>query len=246
MKLIINILCIASFFMAQSSAAKPLPVLKVVSEEWTNYTNADGTGTYWDIVRAVYGKHYQLEFIATTWGRALNLVETGRADVLVGSTKSVNKKLIFPQHHLDIEYPVYAIFDKNIHTISTVNDLAGLTVAGRKDYGFAKFLPRSSHFYGVEKIHDVAQLIEKNRVDVALAYQVNLALADPDNRFTHQSIGPEERLYLAFTHSAKGKKLRKHYEHEIIVLIRDDQLKQYFPNEQEYQHANLDSLLPCP
>ncbi len=241
-----NIIIILALFMGQCIAAQPLPLLKVVTEEWTDYTNADGTGTYWDIVRAVYGEKYQLELITTTWSRALNLVENGRADVLVGSVKSVNKKLIFPQHHLDIEYPVYVIFDKNIHTINTVKDLAGLTVAGRKEYGFAKFLPSSSHFYGVEFIGDVAKLIEKKRVDVALAYQVNLALADPSNRFTHKSIGPEERLYLAFTHSDQGKKLREQYEKALIALIRDDKLKQYFASDQEYQHAKLDELLPCP
>jgi len=223
-----------------------LPVLKVVSEEWTNYTNADGSGTYWDIVAAVYSKHYQLEFIATTWSRALNLVETGHADVLVGSYKTTNRKLIFPQQHLDTEYPLYAIFDKNVQTINDDKDLAGLTIAGKKDYGFEHFLPNSSRYYGVEQIDNTAKLIEKKRVDVVLTYRINLALADPENRFSHQAIGAEAPLYLAFTHSAKGKKLKEHYEHEVIALLSDNKLKQYFPNAREYQHAQLDSLLVTP
>ena len=238
------IICIAALFMGHSFAAQPLPVLTVASEEWQEYTNADGTGTYWDIVRAVYGKHYQLEFISTSWSRALNLVETRRADILVGSYKDKNRKLLFPQHHLDIEYPLYAIFDKNVHDIKGIDDLAGLTVAGKKDYGLQKFLPSSSHFYGVGYIDNVAKLIEKKRVDIAVAYQINLYLADPDNRYSHQVIGTEEPLYLAFSHSAKGEKLKKLYDQQIIKLVADGTLKQYFLNVDEYQHAQLDTILP--
>lgn len=238
------IVCLVAFIMAPCFAAQPLPILKVVSEEWQDSTNADGSGTYWDIVRAVYGKHYQLELVATTWSRALSLVEAGQADVLVGSYKTANPKLIFPQHHLDIEYPLYAIFDKNLHNITDVNDLAGLTIAGKKDYELTSFLPSTSHFYGVEFIDDVANLIEKKRIDVALAYHINLPLADPNNRFKHQVIGKEARIYLAYTKSAKGERLKQQYDEEIIRLIADDKLKQYFPNEKEYQHAQFNNLLP--
>tara|TARA_R110002060_G_scaffold14525_2_gene20367 strand:+ start:473 stop:994 length:522 start_codon:yes stop_codon:yes gene_type:complete len=126
------LIVIAVFFSSQSFASHPLPVLTVASEEWQEYTNIDGTGTYWDIIREVYGEHYQLEFISTSWSRAINLVETGRADVLVGTYKDTSRQLIFPQHHLDIEYPLYAIFDENIQSINKADDLAGLIVAGKK------------------------------------------------------------------------------------------------------------------
>ncbi len=226
--------------------AQPLPVLKVVSEEWLGYTNADGTGTYWDIIRAVYGKHYQIELIATTWSRALNLVETARADILVGSYKDTSRKLIYPKYHLDLEYPLYALFDKTIHNINEMNDLAGLYIAGNKDYGLEKLLPSSSHFYGVPYIDNVVNLIDKKRIDVAISYRSNLSLADPENRYSHKAIGKEQRLYLAFSQSAKGEQLRKRYEQDIIILIANDELKQYFPNKLEYQHAQLDSLLALP
>ena len=232
--------------MTQCIVAQPLPVLKVVSEEWVGYTNADGTGTYWDIIRAVYGKHYQIELIATTWSRALNLVETARADILVGSYKDTSRKLIYPKYHLDLEYPLYALFDKTIHNINEMNDLAGLYIAGNKDYGLEKLLPSSSHFYGVPYIDNVVNLIDKKRIDVAISYRSNLSLADPENRYSHKAIGKEQRLYLAFSQSAKGEQLRKRYEQDIIILIANDELKQYFPNKLEYQHAQLDSLLALP
>lgn len=238
--------CIAAFFICNCFAAQPLPTLTVASEEWQEYTNADGTGTYWDIVRAVYGKHYQLEFISTSWSRAVKLVENGRADILVGSYKDTRPELIFPQNHLDIEYPLYAIYDKNLQNIKTVGDLAGLIVAGKKDYGLQRFFPPSCQFYGVEYIDDIVRLIDKGRVDVAITYQVNIDIADPDNRFHHQKIGPEEHLYLAFTQSEKGQKLQAHYDQAIIKLVSDDKIRQYFVNEDEYQHAQLDQLISLP
>lgn len=233
----------AMLFLSHCAIANKLPVLIVASEEWQEYTNADGTGTYWDIVRAVYGKDYRLEFISTSWSRALSLVETGRADIIVGTYKHKNRQLLFPKHHLDIEYPLYAIYDQNRHNISQVNDLTGLTVAGRKDYELQKFLPNNSRFYGVNYIDNIAKLIAKKRVDVAVAYHTNLALADPKALYSYQVIGTEERLYLAFTHSAKGQELQTHYDQEIIKLVTNNEIKQYFINDEEYQHAQLDSLL---
>ncbi|MEH6594467.1 MAG: transporter substrate-binding domain-containing protein [Colwellia polaris] len=237
------LICIAAFFISHCATAKQLPVLIVASEEWQEYTNADGTGTYWDIVRAIYGKDYQLEFISTSWSRALSLVETGRADMIVGSYKHKNRQLLFPKYHLDIEYPLYAIYDQSKHNISQANDLAGLTIAGRKDYELQKFLPKNSRFYGVDYIDNIAKLIEKKRVDVAVTYHTNLGLADPKTQYSHKVIGPEERLYLAFTQSEKGQKLQAHYDQEIIKLVSGNEIKQYFINDEEYQHAQLDTLI---
>jgi polar amino acid transport system substrate-binding protein len=112
--------------------------------------------------------------------------------VLVGRYKDTNHKLIFPQHHLDIEYPLYAIYDKNIPNISEANDLAGLTIAGKKDYDLQRFFPITSRFYDVEYIDNIVQLIDKKRVDAAIFYRTNINLADPENRFSHQVIGAEE------------------------------------------------------
>jgi polar amino acid transport system substrate-binding protein len=240
------LIVISVFFFSQSFASHPLPVLTVASEEWQEYTNVDGTGTYWDIVREVYGEHYQLEFISTSWSRAINLVETGRADVLVGTYKDTSRQLIYPQHHLDIEYPLYAVFDKKTQSINKADDLAGLIVAGKKDYALERFLPSTSRFYGVEYIDNITRLIDKKRVDVAVTYLTNLPLADPENRFSHHIIGKEERLYLAFTDSKKGDKLQKTYDKKIIKLVKDNKLQQYFLSEAEYQHAQYDTLLSTP
>ncbi|WP_158088358.1 substrate-binding periplasmic protein [Colwellia chukchiensis] len=232
---------ISALFISQCFATPTK--LTVVSEEWLGYTNANGTGTYCDIVKAVYGQDYQLELITTTWSRALNLVETGRADILVGGYHSTNHKLVFPQYHLDTEYPLYVIYDDKAHNITQIEDLAGLTVAGRKDYGLAKFLPQSSYFYGLDLIDDSAKFIEKNRVDAVLTYKVNLALADPETRYTHQVIGKEARLYLAFSRTALGHKLKEHYDRNIKQLVKLKQLQQYFPNPQEYLHADFDKIV---
>lgn len=229
------------FVTNASFAAQPLPILKVISEEWQDYTNADGTGTYWDIVKAVYGQDYQLEFITSTWSIALNAVESGRADILVGTYNLADRKLAFPHHHIDMEYPIYAIYDANAHHISAMDDLAGLTVAGKKGYDLQSFLPSSSYFYGVDYIDDIALLIERKRIDVALTYQVNLPLADPESRYAHKEIGAEEPLYIAFTLSAKGQALRTHFDQKIKKLIANKQLVQYFHNKQEYQHARLNT-----
>jgi polar amino acid transport system substrate-binding protein len=219
------------------------PIIKVVSEEWTDYTNADKSGTYWDIIRAVYGGSYQLELTITNWSRALKLVESGKADIVIGSYKKTSHHFLFPKHHLDIEYPVYAIYDKKTLTVDSVDDLAGLTIAGKKDYNFPHFLPHTSHFFGVNEIHNVVKLIRNKRVNAALAYEYNLQLADPNKAFTHKVVIPRIPIYLAFTQSDLGRNLSKVYDKRIIELIKSNSLQQYFPSEHEFQHAQLSLVM---
>lgn len=72
---------------AASAQAAPVPVpLLLVSEEWTDYTNADGSGLAWDILRRVFEPSgYKVKTRTEPYSRAVGLVQRGEADVWVGS-----------------------------------------------------------------------------------------------------------------------------------------------------------------
>ena len=49
------LLCLGAFLGARVADSAPLPgKIRAASEEWTGYTQADGQGMGWDILRAVF------------------------------------------------------------------------------------------------------------------------------------------------------------------------------------------------
>lgn len=215
------------------------PTLIVAGEEWQGTAHSDGTGTYFEIVKAVFGDSYNIEFRTAAWVRSDNLFKTGKASILVGVYGESEHNYLLPKQHLDVEYSVYLLYDSSKHTFNSIEDLAGYSIAGRKGYGFESFLPKSSNFLGVDAIHNLDKLVLHGRIDGILSYSYNVHLADTKNRLAHSEIIPPKKIYLAFNNTKQGKQLAGLYDQKIAELIKQDKLRQYFHSEQEYQHANF-------
>jgi polar amino acid transport system substrate-binding protein len=220
--------------------AQDKKILKFVADEWPMYTNPDGSGTYWDIVRSVFAEEYELELIITPWARAKNLMNAGRVDALMAISVVEREQLITPNQHIDTEYPILALFDPSTTNITSAQDLTGLTVAGRSQYGFEHFIPKDIHYYGVASIADSNRLLFKRRVDVVLVSSYYLKEADPTATLAHIEIIPEQQLYIGFHNNTLGKKLCTLFDINMAKLIKNNHIKAYFPSEVDYAHAKLE------
>ena len=230
------------FLIFNCNAAVKESTIRIVSEEWVGATNADGSGTYWSIVNAIFADKYQIERQTTTWTRATNLVSSSNADIIIGIFAKDKGKLLLPNIHIDIDYPVYALYDKQKNHIESAVDLSKLTVAGRRNYGFEHFIPEDTFYYGVDSIIDVDKLIFNNRVDAALVLSYNLNYANPDASLNKTIVIPEKKLYLGFTNTPLGDELKEHYEQGMRRLLKEKKLAHFFPSPLDFQHAKLNDI----
>ena len=194
----ILIVILVNFAIVQTSFASTKPQLVIVGEHWVNYSQDDGSGTYFDILRAVYGDEFQLEFETTLWSRAKQQLLDNKADILVGVYHVEQSHFFIPTQHLDTEYSAYVLFDKTKQSIKSLSDLSGLTVAGRNGYGLDKYIPNNARFFGLDHVHDLYKLINHGRIDAALVMSYNVYLADPKNSLTQVELIPPKKIYLAF------------------------------------------------
>lgn len=229
-------------FTAPIAEAKQKVTLKFAAGQWPKYTNADGSGAYWDIIRSIFGDDYELELITTPWTRAKNLMNASKVDALMAISAPELGQLIIPHQHLDTEYAIFAMFDRNIHSIRSAQDLDGMTVAGRSQYGFEYFIPKNISYYGVDSIAGTNKLLFKRRVDAVLVSEYNLKKADPTETFDYVEVIPEQKLYIGFHNNVLGKKLRSLFDRKMPALVKSNQIKEYFPSEAEYFHAKLEPL----
>lgn len=230
---------LAFILLTATSIATEKPLINVTGEAWLNSTNSDGTGTYFEIVKAIYGNEYEIKFTTTTWERAIKMVENGRANILVGSYPEPNPSLIYSEHHIDTEHPVLFIFDPSKISPTSVDDLNGKMVAVKKGWGLESFLPEQAKFYGTNTVSSLIRLIEHDRVDGALVYRYNLKLADPEGKLSYIEIAPALPIYLAFTNNPKGKLYKELADTQFPVLLENNKIEPLFPSKAEFAHANF-------
>lgn len=57
----------------------------VATDEWSSYTNKDGTGYYFDVLRAIFpAPEYELDIKIVPYARSLSMVKDGSAQVVLG------------------------------------------------------------------------------------------------------------------------------------------------------------------
>lgn len=79
-------------------------VLTAAAEEWAGFTNADGTGWFWELISKVYDESgYRIEPKLMAWTRAVNGTASGDFDMLVAEWKEEGTPFVFPKYPLGSE-----------------------------------------------------------------------------------------------------------------------------------------------
>lgn len=134
-----------------AAAAEGVPKqIHLVSEEWLDYTNADGTGVAWDVLRKVFEPAgVKVVTQSAPYSRAVGLVKRGEADAWVGSYKEENDDNLYPRWHFDMDH-IYALglVSKPVPTRQTIGRYRLAWVRG---YDFGSYLPDVHDFREVQR-----------------------------------------------------------------------------------------------
>lgn len=208
-------------------------VVSVVCDTWVNYTNKDGTGAYWEIVKAVFEPAgYEVACRTMPWKRAKNEVINKNADALIGeyySETGNGTDYLYPQWHISIEDPVVALFKKGrikewdkrgIYALE--NNRVAWIRGYDYDTGFLKGIPVMKH--EVSEISTGLAHIFRDMVDVFLDYESGIRHEAEGMSFTLnldrdceiRIAKPGSRLYVVFANRARS---------EILIRLFDDRMK---------------------
>lgn len=204
--------------------------IRLVSEEWVDYTNADGTGVAWDVMRKVF-QPAGIEVVpqSAPYSRAIGLVKRGEADAWVGSYKDESEDNLYPRWHFDVDH-IYALglASKPAPTLTTIGDYRLAWVRG---YAYGKYLPRVREYREIQRREGILPMLEHDRVDfyVDAMTEVDYVIgqsSQPDRfRRTHVVELP---MYLAFARSQRGEALRDVFDKRMAELVRSGELKPIF------------------
>ncbi len=213
--------------------------INFISGNWLEYTNADGTGVYWNIIDSLFDDDFSVTKSTSTWARAIRAFETNQADVLVGAyRKNKIKNAIFSSFHIDYEYPLFA-FARNEDVLTRFKardeSLSACLSSGSSFFKYVDFLPRENIIES--SLMQCDALIKSNKVDIVVEYDYNL------NQHTQAlprfELVEHSPLFLVFHDTLEGHFLKSYFDGNIVKLAREDILKKIFPDERTYKQAHI-------
>lgn len=203
-----------------------------VSEEWEDATNADGSGFYWDILRAVFEPAgYDLTLKVMPYARAVKTVLDGQADGWVGSYVD-EEAVVYPKTAYDAD-TVAGIFPKgSLDPSKGQKALENKNVGWIRGYSYDDYLDVPVQKNLVNARENGMQMVERGRLDVFLdaKYDIDAAMEKGvvDPAAVDIATFMELKLYLAFTNTDKGRELAGVWDKRMQELHDSGELKKLY------------------
>tara|TARA_B100000700_G_scaffold48742_1_gene51453 strand:+ start:436 stop:1818 length:1383 start_codon:yes stop_codon:yes gene_type:complete len=179
-------------------------------------TEMDGEGVLWQKFKALtadWGAKVETE--TSNWPRAKQLVDSGKAQVLVGiREEQLDKRFIKTQHALARSNPVYLFTKSESALNNTFNQQQQVSLCVAGGHYQQTLIPANANIYNANTSLDCFALLDMGRVDGVVDYAANL----PDWTeipYKRRALSNEVPLYLAFKDNAQGNLLRSLFDNSI-------------------------------
>lgn len=186
--------------------------IHIVADQWHDLTRSDGSGLYFDLIRAVYSRCGIAVYTATyPYARGVYMVEQGRADAWVGSFWREREFPIYPAHPFDRNRQMVLSRRASPYVYQGVASLSGRRVAWLRGFNMDRYIAQPMRITEVDSVQSGIRMIEAERIDFLICAELSL----------HEELGPEPALnrrlrmdhlmdlglYLAFAPSRRGRRL---------------------------------------
>jgi polar amino acid transport system substrate-binding protein len=198
--------------------------IRVSSEQWDEATHHDGTGLYWDIIRAVYEPAgVEVHERIVPYARSVREVTvTDKADAWVASYLDEVAGPLYPEWHFDADY-VGAVYDPGrFDGVAGERALAGQRVAWMRGYAYDQYLSVEVDSTEVDDRSGGLRMVQEGRIDFFIDAQVEIDFALEDTGLGDtlaSDIVLELPLYLAFADTDRGRELRAIWDERMPELL---------------------------
>lgn len=227
--------------IAQAGDAVTTPsVIHLASEDWEDYTAADGHGLGWDLLREVFEPAgVKLDIRTEPYTRSVGLAQRREVDACVGSYLDENSDLLYPRWNFDTDH-IYALGLAS-NPAPTPETLGNYRLAWVRGYDFQDYLPNVRRYNEVIRRTGILSMLTHSRADyyIDALTEVDYVLKwakDPSQfRRTHIAELP---LYLCFADTPKARTLMALFDERMELLVKSGRLKPIFERwKQPYPFA---------
>jgi len=205
----------------------------LASEEWTNATNKDGTGLYWDIFRAVYEPvGIKTKFIIRSYKGSVSLVRKNQADAAVGIHPERIQGALSSRYPFVKDYVLVLFKKNNLYQWNGQETLKDKKVGWIKGYSFDEYLDVPVIKREFAKRENILRRLDQDQIDFYMDTRndvesvLNKGIIDV-TRYTVETVLELER-YLVFANNKKGKELKKIFDDRFPDLVKSGEIEKLF------------------
>jgi polar amino acid transport system substrate-binding protein len=237
----LSFVILTTFICLPASAADKISEIHIASEEWENATNADGTGLYWDIFRAVYEPAgIKIKQMIRSYSGSVQLVQTKKVDAMVGAYKDEVEGALFPEWHFGSEFMAVLFKKETVAQWDGQKTIADKPVGWIKDYGFDEYLEVTVKVNEFDTREDALRVLDKGRIDFFIDAYVDLMDLQNQNLVNTEIYRieklVEQNMYLAFADTPQGKELKAIYDERFPELVASGEIKKLY---EKYPESNF-------
>lgn len=198
---------------------------------WEDYTNKDGTGMYWDILRTIYSNQgIKLKSSTVPWNRALKMVTKYEIyNAIVGEYRDSKEALIFPKYPIDVEY-MSALSTKSSEAWQGLGSLTGKRVGWIKDYNVITERQRDFSLREYRTTEQGLELLNAGKLDYIIDEWDELAIVLKDKNLAIENYHMNDMrkgrdVYVAFTDNAISKVLVEIYNEQVEAMVKSGSMQ---------------------
>lgn len=202
--------------------------IRLASEAWNDYTNADGSGLAWDVLREVF-EPAGVKIRSVPYTRSVGLARRGEVDAWVGSYHDETEGVLYARWNYDADH-IYALGLASSPE-PTLKTLGAYRLAWVRGYKYEEYLPNIHRFNQIERRGGILPMLQHGRADFyidALA-ELKYILGQADDpavfKLTHIAELP---LFLGFTDNERGRALMALFDRRMESLVTSGELKPIF------------------
>jgi len=227
--LAITLALVSPLIAANEADSGSTNFLKLVTPSWKNFTEENGQGFYFDLMRMVYEPMgVSVIYEIAPWVRCEKLVLEDKADALVGSYKEKADLYHYPSKPIWLDISAVA-YKKSTIDWSGISSLNRRNVGWIRGYGYDAYIDADMMIHKVNDNKHGWKMLMLNHLDFYIDSLTDLNLYIEDMGIDRNAIATQplitEKMYIRFSDTQKGKKLADIYDHRIISLIETGQLK---------------------
>ncbi|MBF0230908.1 MAG: transporter substrate-binding domain-containing protein [Desulfamplus sp.] len=218
-----------------------------VSEEWDDSTLSDGTGLYWDIIRAVFEPEgYKVITTNKSYAGSVSMVKKKAMDAMVGAYENEIADGVYPQTHFGVDV-VQAVYKKGRKIEwKDVISIKNSTVAWIRGYSYEYYISediaRSLNIRLFNNREDIFKFFATGKLDFYIDAEADItdffkkhANQYQENDFIRQTF-LELKLFVVFTFDERGRKLAAIFDRRMKELLEKGEIKKLYD---KYPNANF-------
>ncbi|WP_442802088.1 MULTISPECIES: substrate-binding periplasmic protein [unclassified Shewanella] len=235
------LLCL-SWFPLQLIAAPQ--TIHIVTESWLGYTNEDGSGFYFDILKRVFPENtWDVEIDIAPFSRVRYLLNHERADMALGFYAGDKTKAIYSDQPVEVDSVDVALTPEMAKSWSGVESLSFKKVQAMLKYRYDEFIDVPMYYEESSSLLEMLDRVNRGHIDAVLDYKPTMLakeahLSQPRQFVIIENVFRTE-IYFVFAENAKGQRLKKHFDIELQKLIDSGELDLLF---RQYVGPNANRL----